>query len=429
MTTLTLNISLGPGESLASINRSLLKTSRFALIPSASQSDMSYSLEENFCFDEDVSATNKGDTCSTKGIVTVQESPWLERHDTMVSESSSGYYSDQINKGSVNQNDWNTLEAVDSVSSNLDSCFHAGCKDSNSTLIAAAAGETSEESSLLQRQLLTTTPTTTEGTYSPNSLTRLSDRRESDESTVLPPYSRRTRQHILGEGLLETIPAAAEHTITAISTPQDQQATQPKLYSAIFGSMDQGLFLHDSDRHTLGGKKKIQSPEPHSQRTSTSSTPYSAPGMTILTSIETPEPQSIYSINDTLVNPPNNVPVMEHSELGPPQLATTSGHKYSSSLRPARNNDSINAKRVQINDIPTVSVEKQQQQPDEFFRPSSDAYTPRLKDAPLFKPAPERLTTCTSNMGSISRPNFRDSLRRVAMILYKHISKIEQRKQ
>jgi hypothetical protein len=94
-----------------------------------------------------------------------------------------------------------------------------------------------------------------------------------------------------------------------------------------------------------------------------------------------------------------------------------------------RNNDSINAKRVQINDIPTVSAEKQQHQPDEFFRPSSDAYTPRLKDAPLFKPAPERLTTCTSNMGSISRPNFRDSLRRVAMILYKHISKIEQRKQ
>jgi hypothetical protein len=438
MTTLTLNISLGPGESLASINRALLKTSRFSLIPSASQSDMSYSLEENFCFDEDASATNKRDTCSAKGVVTVHESPLLERHDTMVSESSSGYYSDQINKSSVNQNDWNTLEAVDSVSSNLDSCFHAGCKDSNSTLmIAAAAGATSEESSLLQRQLLTTTPTTTEGTYSPNSLTRLSDRRESDESTVMPSYSRRTRQHILGEGLLETIPSTAEHTITttatAISTPQDQQATQPKLYSAIFGSMDQGLFLHDSDRHILGGNKKYQLPEPHSQRTSISSTPYSAPGMAILTSIETPEPQSIYSINDTLVPPlSNNVPVMERSELGPPQLATTSGHKYSSSLRPARNNDSINDKRVQINDIPTVSVQKQQQQqqqPDEFFRPSSDAYTPRLKDAPLFKPAPERLTTCTSNMGSISRPNFRDSLRRVAMILHKHISKIEQRKQ
>jgi hypothetical protein len=149
MTTLTLNISLGPGESLASINRALLKTSRFSLIPSASQSDMSYSLEENFCFDEDASATNKRDTCSAKGVVTVHESPLLERHDTMVSESSSGYYSDQINKSSVNQNDWNTLEAVDSVSSNLDSCFHAGCKDSNSTLmIAAAAGATSEESSL-----------------------------------------------------------------------------------------------------------------------------------------------------------------------------------------------------------------------------------------------------------------------------------------
>lgn len=426
MTTLTLNISIGPGESVASINRSLLKTSRFSLIPSASQSDMSYSLDENFCFDEDVSATNKGETCIAKGIVTVQDSPWLERHDTIVSEASSGFYSDQINKGSVNQNDWSISKAVDSVSSNLDSCFHVGYNDSSLT---ATAGATSEESSLLQRQLMTTTPTTSEGMHSPNSLTLLSDRRESDESTVMPSYSRRTRQHIHGGGLLETIPSTTEHTNTStasVSAQHGQQHVQPKLYSAIFGSMDQGLFLHDSDRGIIRGNKKYQSPEPHSQRTSTPSTPYSAPGMAIVTSIAPSEPQSIFSDNDALVPPvSNDVPVIE-----PPTLATTSGHKYSSSLRPVRSNDGNTAKRVQITDVPTISAEKHQQQPpDEFFRPSSDAYTPRLKDAPVFKPAPERLTTCTSNMGSISRPNFRDSLRRVAMILHKHISKIEQRKQ
>lgn len=68
--------------------------------------------------------------------------------------------------------------------------------------------------------------------------------------------------------------------------------------------------------------------------------------------------------------------------------------------------------------------------PKEIFRPSSDAYTPRVaKKHFKFKPAEMRAPVQTSdqNMGTLSRPNFRDALKRVAMIIKQHIVKIEQR--
>jgi len=64
------------------------------------------------------------------------------------------------------------------------------------------------------------------------------------------------------------------------------------------------------------------------------------------------------------------------------------------------------------------------------FRPSSDAYTPRMGNRDLkYKPAQERASVekISSTMGTIQRPNFRDALRRVAIILHQHIVKIERR--
>jgi len=65
------------------------------------------------------------------------------------------------------------------------------------------------------------------------------------------------------------------------------------------------------------------------------------------------------------------------------------------------------------------------------FRPSSDAYTPRMTNrGPIkYKPAEERASVekISSTMGTIQRPNFRDALRRVAIILHQHIVKIERR--
>ena len=73
---------------------------------------------------------------------------------------------------------------------------------------------------------------------------------------------------------------------------------------------------------------------------------------------------------------------------------------------------------------------KESSKPKEIFRPSSDAYTPRVaKKNFKFKPAEMRTPVLKSdqNMGTLSRPNFRDALTRVAMIVKQHIVKIEQR--
>ncbi|KAL3798386.1 hypothetical protein HJC23_005039 [Cyclotella cryptica] len=64
------------------------------------------------------------------------------------------------------------------------------------------------------------------------------------------------------------------------------------------------------------------------------------------------------------------------------------------------------------------------------FRPSCDAYTPRMGNRQIkYKPAQEResVEKMSSTMGTIQRPNFRDALRRVAIILHQHIVKIERR--
>lgn len=108
-----------------------------------------------------------------------------------------------------------------------------------------------------------------------------------------------------------------------------------------------------------------------------------------------------------------------------------------SSLRAAGNSrreetEKINRKKVTIADGPgnTASKKKKKQRPVEMFRPSSDAYTPRMGKKDLkYKPAEKRtpVQKMASPMGTLSRPNFRDALRRVAMIIHQHIVKIERR--
>lgn len=73
---------------------------------------------------------------------------------------------------------------------------------------------------------------------------------------------------------------------------------------------------------------------------------------------------------------------------------------------------------------------RKQRGPIEMFRPSSDAYTPRMgKKEIKYKPAGMRtpVQQMASPLGTLSRPNFRDALRRVAMIIHQHIVKIELR--
>lgn len=66
----------------------------------------------------------------------------------------------------------------------------------------------------------------------------------------------------------------------------------------------------------------------------------------------------------------------------------------------------------------------------EMFRPSCDAYTPRIEKKNIKYKAAENRTpvqTMATTMGTLQRPNFRDALRRVAMIIHQHIVKIERR--
>jgi len=67
----------------------------------------------------------------------------------------------------------------------------------------------------------------------------------------------------------------------------------------------------------------------------------------------------------------------------------------------------------------------------ELFRPSCDAYTPRMgKKIIKFKPAEQRMNMKESvgnALGTIQKPNFKDALRRVAMIIQQHVVKIERR--
>jgi hypothetical protein len=74
------------------------------------------------------------------------------------------------------------------------------------------------------------------------------------------------------------------------------------------------------------------------------------------------------------------------------------------------------------------SVKKKQ--PIEMFRPSCDAYTPRMEKKRIkYMPAEMRtpVQKMASPMGTLQRPNFKDALRRVAMIMHQHIVKIERR--
>ena len=80
--------------------------------------------------------------------------------------------------------------------------------------------------------------------------------------------------------------------------------------------------------------------------------------------------------------------------------------------------------------IDTSSTRVIPPKPLEMFRPSCDAYTPRMGRKKIeYKPAEHRtpVQKMSGSMGTISRPNFRDALRRVAMIIQQHVVKIEQR--
>eukprot|EP00559_Dactyliosolen_fragilissimus_P002479 CAMPEP_0184865726 /NCGR_PEP_ID=MMETSP0580-20130426/18820_1 /TAXON_ID=1118495 /ORGANISM="Dactyliosolen fragilissimus" /LENGTH=584 /DNA_ID=CAMNT_0027365025 /DNA_START=389 /DNA_END=2144 /DNA_ORIENTATION=- len=136
-------------------------------------------------------------------------------------------------------------------------------------------------------------------------------------------------------------------------------------------------------------------------------------------------------ITDTNIKPSQSLSLieekMEHTSTDTrrdsTEICQVKASKHQSGRSSKRRN--IKNKKVNIN-LEATQVVK----PVELFRPSCDAYTPRMEKKDIkFKPAETRTSVkeMSTSMGSIQRPNFRDALRRVAMILLKHIVKIERR--
>ena len=125
----------------------------------------------------------------------------------------------------------------------------------------------------------------------------------------------------------------------------------------------------------------------------------------------------------------------DESERAPDSYQPLADNSLPGSSRSVSNDleatDDSNKKRSSLprRKLKKVTI-KESSKPKEIFRPSSDAYTPRVaKKHFKFKPAEMRTAVQTSdqNMGTLSRPNFRDALKRVAMIIKQHIVKIEER--
>ena len=103
-----------------------------------------------------------------------------------------------------------------------------------------------------------------------------------------------------------------------------------------------------------------------------------------------------------------------------------SSRKSSSSARPV----TFDPNKPQRISYEKGTVRKKKAKPIEMFRPSCDAYTPRMERKSIaYKPAEMRtpVQKMATPMGTLQRPNFRDALRRVAMIIHQHIVKIERR--
>jgi hypothetical protein len=99
-------------------------------------------------------------------------------------------------------------------------------------------------------------------------------------------------------------------------------------------------------------------------------------------------------------------------------------------LKALRRKDKGNLSVTIVDQKPTPRKGRRKEKKVGVFRPSSDAYTPRMGNRAIkYKPAKERASVekMSSTMGTIQRPNFRDALRRVSIILHQHIMKIELR--
>ena len=165
----------------------------------------------------------------------------------------------------------------------------------------------------------------------------------------------------------------------------------------------------------------------------------SSMAITVLEPRKAPPPETLSSaavaINSAISNQNDDDIVNQPTAAG-----TTTHNNKPSNLRSSKSQDSSDtnsknsrgSKKVHISEEKSgkSTSKRKSKKTVEMFRPSSDAYTPRMgKKEIKYKPAEKRTPVhkMASGLGTLSRPNFRDALRRVAMIIQQHIVKIERR--
>ena len=234
---------------------------------------------------------------------------------------------------------------------------------------------------------------------------------------------------------------ASSVTSDAASLAESSGARRTVLYSAI-GSLEDPSAVHSFSRryHSSNARRKFEFPSTRGTLLPPPNRVLQSKGATVTsnaTTFGTSRSDETMSKTEVTTAPSEASAIDQSGRQNFAQTtesASAEEPKKPSNLRnkqvgSTEANELKQAKKVTIADD-RPRRPKKKKGPTEMFRPSSDAYTPRMgKKVIKYKPAEMRtpVQKMASPLGTLSRPNFRDALRRVAMILRQHIVKIEHR--
>ena len=235
--------------------------------------------------------------------------------------------------------------------------------------------------------------------------------------------------------------------------PQQRTSFQPVLYSAI-GSLEQynqeNIGSFQKKIFTVGETRALNRKKKNSIRMENSKTQnVTDPNRNKPTEMNNNDNQTNSqqtTISDDTKGPTVKKVQMGHSQSTPSFLTSGEAPKeqiqncipnehhdgqtnnHHQQRKSPSNTASLNENKVKI--VSNKNKDKIRKRPVEMFRPSCDAYTPRMgKKSIEYKPKEQRghLKNMSTPIGTLQRPNFRDALRRVSMIIRQHVVKIDQR--
>ena len=223
---------------------------------------------------------------------------------------------------------------------------------------------------------------------------------------------------------------------TQSSYLNSRRGTTPVLYSAIGSLEDPSNQSFQKNRWSQNAVKKYEFPStqvipPNRQQLHRTANASKKSGMSKLLGAAEAATTST-ALVDTSANPQEKTPE-NMNEQALSNMEANQGTIRASNLRLPGDVAAAAKKKKSVkisSDDKQAKKKTAKRGPVEQFRPSSDAYTPRMgKKEIKYKPAQERtpINQMSSGLGTLSRPNFRDALRRVSMILRQHIVKIERR--